>query len=213
MDHAPSLSETLERIDALIKQQDLKRSDLLNPKNLAAMTALPESTVRALLRAKTPPNDTVNERVRARIKALSDAHLVRSGKPMSDLVGRISGQLGVSGVWARQVCSGDKVPSVELLHGLVEFFQVQGGEAFFTAPAPDALNRALLDILARHQQEPERSETVPNPPDPLAPVQKAFDDVRSIALRQARELPPERWNVLNATLTALLRLDESEGDQ
>ncbi|MFF9158371.1 hypothetical protein ACF1AB_39800 [Streptomyces sp. NPDC014846] len=200
------LSETREHLDALIQQRGLEESDLLDPKELAAKTALPEDTIRTLLRGGTPPPDTVNERVRARIKALSDAHLARSGKPMSNLAGSISRQLGVSGVWARQVCSGDKVPSVELLHGLVDFFHVQGGEAFFTAPAAEALNRALLDILAAHQPDDAS-------PDPLASVQEAFDDVRSIALRQARDLPPERWKVLNATLTALLQLDASEEDE
>ncbi len=37
-----------------------------------------------------------------------------------------------------------------------------------------------------------------------------YDDVRGIALRQARDLPPERWNVLTATLQALLKLDDED---
>ncbi|QOV40240.1 hypothetical protein IM697_18640 [Streptomyces ferrugineus] len=203
--------ETLRRLETLIREQNLDRSAILNPRDLAAKSALPEHTVRCLLRGKNPPADTVNDRVQARIKALSDAHLARTGKPMSDLAGSLHRQLGISAFWARQVCSGEKTPSVELLHGLVEFFGVKGnGLAFFTAPAPEALNRVLLDILAKHQPASERTESVP---DPLAPAQESFDDVRSVRLRQARDLPPEHWKVLNATLTALLSLDEHEGDQ
>ncbi|MEV0634555.1 hypothetical protein AB0I77_06190 [Streptomyces sp. NPDC050619] len=215
MDSAPPLPETLlpetlERLRALLQEQDLEQSDLLEPEELAAETALPEHTVRTLLRGGTPPADTVNERVRARLKVLSESHLARNGQRMSDLAGSISRQLGVSGVWARQVCSGDKTPSVELLHGLVRFFRVEGKEAFFTAPAPEALNRVLLPILAAQQPVPETSESAA---DPLAAIQDQFEDVRGIALRQARDLPEDRWKVLTATLNALLVLDESEGEQ
>lgn len=212
MASAPSLPETLERLTALVEQRDLERSNLLRPKELAAQTALPEEVVRTLLQGGAPPADTVNDRVRTRIKVLSDAHLARTGRRMSDLAGSISRQLGVSAVWARQVCSGDKVPSVELLHGLVDFFGVEGGEAFFTASAPEALNRVLQPILTGLKTASKRPEG-PEAADLLAPALEQFDDVRGVALRQARDLPEERWNVLNATLKALLELDESEGDQ
>ncbi|MEH0433864.1 hypothetical protein QBB34_47735 [Streptomyces stelliscabiei] len=208
MDPARSLPETLEHIEVLIQQRRLKRADVLNPQKLAAEAALPEGTVRALLRGDTVPADTVNDRVRARIKALSDAYLERTGKPMQDLASNFARQLGVSRVWARQVCSGEKMPSVELLHGLVAFFRVEGGEAFFTAPAPEAINRVLRPILSA--QQPMEPEVVT---DPLAETMGQFDDVRSLALRQAQKLPEERWKVLNATLKALLELDEAEGDQ
>ncbi|MGW4563016.1 hypothetical protein ACWEN3_11585 [Streptomyces sp. NPDC004561] len=166
-----------------------------------------EDTVRTLLHGGEPSADTVNERVRTRIKALADTHLAQTGKRMSDLAGSISQQLGVSALWARKVCSGEKVPSVELLHGLVGFFGVEGGESFFTAPAADALNRALLPVLAALKATPDRSETAA---DPLVEALSRYDDVRRIALRQARELPQERWNVLSATLNALLELDDEE---
>jgi transcriptional regulator with XRE-family HTH domain len=134
-------------LEALTKKHDQRRSDLLAPAALAARTALPEETVRVLLSGGTPPPDTVNDRVRARIKVLAQADLARTGRRMSDLVADISQRLGVSEVWARQICDGKKVPSVELLHGLVGFFGVEGGEVFFTAPAAEALNRALLPAL------------------------------------------------------------------
>ncbi|WKE67802.1 MULTISPECIES: hypothetical protein [unclassified Streptomyces] len=199
------LPETLRRLDALIQQEGLERSEFLDAGRLAVRTALPEDVVGALLRGGRPPAETVNERVRSRIRALADDRLARAGQRMSDLAGAISRQLGVSAFWARQVCAGDKVPSVELLHGLVDFFGVEGGEAFFTAPADEALDRELGSLLAT-LSTPERRTAVPSP-------SSGRDDVRGFALRQARDLPEERWNVLNATLKALLELDDQEGDR
>ncbi|OIK28351.1 hypothetical protein [Streptomyces malaysiense] len=199
------LPETLRRLDALIRQEGLERSEFLDARRLAVRTALPEDVVGALLRGGQPPAETVNERVRSRIKALADGRRARTGQRMSDLAGAISARLGVSAFWARQVCAGDKVPSVELLHGLVDFFGVEWGEAFFTAPADEALNRELRSLLAA-RSAPEGRAVV-------ASASAGRDDVRGFALRQARDLPEERWNVLNATLKALLELDDQEGDR
>lgn len=207
---ALSLPETLQRLDALIDERGLKRSDLLKPVELASKAALPERTVRTLLRGDTPPADAVNDRVRARIQVLSQAYLKDTGRRMADLVGGISQQLGVSTVWARQICSGDKMPSVELLHGLVDFFRVEGGEAFFTAPAHVALNRVVLTVLAEQESLSDKQEAAVTR---LSKVRTEFTDVRAVALRQAHDLPEDRWRVLNATLTALLQDDESEEDQ
>src|SRR5690349_24679945 len=113
---------TLARLEALLEERGMNRSQVLDTGELAAKAALPEGTVAVLLGGGHIPADTVAARVSARIKILTDAYLARTGKPMSDLAGSISRQLGVSSFWARQVCSGDKVPSVELLHGLVGFF-------------------------------------------------------------------------------------------
>ncbi|MFF9218695.1 hypothetical protein [Streptomyces viridosporus] len=154
----PPLSETLQRLDALIREKGLERSELLDVTGLAARTALPESTVHTLLQGGAPPDDTVNDRVRARISALAKADMAATGRRMSDLAADISRRLDVSEYWARQVCDGRKVPSVELLHGLVEYFEVDGGEGFFTASAADALNRVLLPLL--HGLEDPRSDPV-----------------------------------------------------
>ncbi|MFJ3880826.1 hypothetical protein ACIPW5_25665 [Streptomyces sp. NPDC090077] len=185
-------------------------AELLDPAALADRTALSEDTVRTLLGGGEPTVNAVNERVRTRIKALADAYLTKTGKRMSDLAGSISQELGVSAFWARKVCAGEKVPSVELLHGLVDFFGVTGGEAFFTAPAAEALNQALLPVLAALQPTPDSPQAAGDPP---TEVLWGYDNVRSIALRQANGLPPERWKVLNATLEALLELDDQEADR
>ncbi|MET8824621.1 hypothetical protein ABZX40_03425 [Streptomyces sp. NPDC004610] len=207
MDSGPALRRTLERLEALIEERGVRRPDLLDPEDLAARTALPVTTVRTLLKGGRPSPDTVNDRVRDRIRILSAARLARTGQRMSDLAGEVSRQLSVSAYWARQVCSGQKVPSIELLHGLVGFFRVEGGEAFFTAPAADALHRVLRPLLATLEPRPEGPRAAP---DPLAAATHGYGEIRGIALRKAGNLPPERWNVLNATLTALLELSAYE---
>ncbi|MGW4027310.1 hypothetical protein ACWEEL_39170, partial [Streptomyces sp. NPDC005009] len=68
----PPLAETLRRLDAAVREKGI-RSDLLDVAELAARTALPASTVRTLLRGGAPPDDSVNDRVRARIAALARA--------------------------------------------------------------------------------------------------------------------------------------------
>lgn len=204
----PPLPVTLKDLQALIRERGAACPKLLDPKELAVRTALPEETVRSLLHGGEPEADSVNDRVRARIKAVADAHLARTGQRMSDLAGSISRHLGVSAVWARKVCSGEKVPSVELLHGLVGFFGVEGDEAFFTAPAPEALSRALQPVLAALR--PRQSGTAHAVTAPLEEVLAGYGDIRGVALRQAHGLPPERWNVLTATLKALLELDDED---
>ncbi|RSN14807.1 hypothetical protein DMH25_07640 [Streptomyces sp. WAC 01325] len=208
MEPLTPLAETLRRLQELIEEQALRRPELLNPRELAARTCLPAATVRVLLEGGSVPADTVNDRVRERVKALADAYLTRTGKPMSELAANVSRQLGISTFWARQVCTGEKMPSVELLHGLVRFFRVDGGEAFFTDEAPAALNRVLVPLIAELAKQ-SRSESM----DPVTAAWSRHDDVRGIALRRAHDLPPERWNVLNATLQALLDLDDNQEDR
>ncbi|WP_229882440.1 hypothetical protein [Streptomyces alanosinicus] len=133
----------------LIDEHGLRRSDVLDPKQLAVQTAQPETVVAHLLNGGAPPVDTVSERASARIKTLSNDYLARTGKRMSDLAAEVSLRSGVSEVWARQVCDGKKTPNIELLHHLVGFFGVDGGESFFTASADEALNRVLLSVLAK----------------------------------------------------------------
>ncbi|MEU6478156.1 hypothetical protein ABZ858_14920 [Streptomyces sp. NPDC047017] len=149
---------TLARLDAAIARRGLRRPEFLDPAALAARTALPENVVRGLLRGDPMPADTVNDRVRLRIRALAAADLARTGRRMSELAAEVSHRLGVSEYWARQICDGRKVPSVELLHGLVRFFGIEDGETFFTAPAAEALNRALLPAL--HELEHPEADPV-----------------------------------------------------
>ncbi|WP_367220828.1 hypothetical protein [Streptomyces sp. 16-176A] len=208
MDPVPPLAVTLSRLEELIRERGLERSEILSPMELSAKAALPEDTVRTLLDGREPIPDTVNDRVRARVRFLADAYLARTGRRMSDLAAAISQQLGVSAFWARQVCSGEKIPSVQLLHGLVGFFGIEEGEAFFTVPAAEALNNVLMPLVTALQQAP-----YPGAARGFVASLSGYDDVRAIALRQAHDLPQERWNVLNATLKALLELDANEAGQ
>ncbi|MFE1201503.1 hypothetical protein ACFW5V_07405 [Streptomyces sp. NPDC058762] len=185
------LNETLRRLDRVVQEKEV-RTKLLDAAELARRTALPVSTVRSLLQGGTPPDDSVNDRVRTRIAALAEAEMAATGKRMSDLASDISERLGVSGYWARQVCDGTKVPSVELLHGLVEYFGVEEGEAFFTAPAADALNRVLLPVL-HGLEDPEN--------DPVLALMERYG-VRSADLRAHGSLTREQ---LERLLEGVLR--------
>ncbi|MEU9065665.1 hypothetical protein AB0D60_02070 [Streptomyces sp. NPDC048306] len=185
------LSETLRRLDRVVREEGV-RTKLLDAAELACRTALPVSTVRSLLQGGTPPDDSVNDRVRTRIAALAEAEMAATGKRMSDLASDVSERLGVSGYWARQVCDGKKVPSVELLHGLVEYFGVEEGEAFFTASAADALNRVLLPVL-HGLEEPEN--------DPVLALMDRYG-VRSADLRAHGSLTREQ---LERLLEGVLR--------
>ncbi|NDZ75172.1 hypothetical protein G3I36_29885 [Streptomyces sp. SID10362] len=185
------LSETLRRLDRVVQEKEV-RTKLLDAAELACRTALPVSTIRSLLQGGTPPDDSVNDRVRTRIAALAEAEMAATGKRMSDLASDISERLGVSGYWARQVCDGKKVPSVELLHGLVEYFGVEEGEAFFTASAADALNRVLLPVL-HGLEEPEN--------DPVLALMDRYG-VRSADLRAHGSLTREQ---LERLLEGVLR--------
>ncbi|MEV5449726.1 hypothetical protein [Streptomyces sp. NPDC052535] len=185
------LNETLRRLDRVVQEKEV-RTKLLDAVELARRTALPVSTVRSLLQGGTPPDDSVNDRVRTRIAALAEAEMAATGKRMSDLASDISERLGVSGYWARQVCDGKKVPSVELLHGLVEYFGVEEGEAFFTASAADALNRVLLPVL-HGLEDPEN--------DPVLALMDRYG-VRSADLRAHGSLTREQ---LERLLEGVLR--------
>ncbi|WP_186777515.1 hypothetical protein [Streptomyces salinarius] len=185
------LSETLRRLDRVVQEKEV-RTKLLDAAELARRTALPVSTVRSLLQGGTAPDESVNDRVRTRIAALAEAEMAATGKRMSDLASDVSERLGVSGYWARQVCDGTKVPSVELLHGLVEYFGVEEGEAFFTASAADALNRVLLPVL-HGLEDPEN--------DPVLALMDRYG-VRSADLRAHGSLTREQ---LERLLEGVLR--------
>ncbi|WP_155055058.1 hypothetical protein [Streptomyces blattellae] len=200
MEPYTSLTETLQRLDELIRERGLNRSDILSPQALAVGTALPESTVRRLLKGHPAPADTVSERVCARMKAVSDAHLARTGRRMSDLAADISKRLGISDVWARSVCDGKKTPNIELLHHLVGYFGIKGGESFFTASADEALNHVLLPIL-RRLDNPE--------PDPVAALLDRYG-VKSADLRLHGSMPRQQLErILESVLRSVL---PEEGD-
>lgn len=154
MEPSTSLPETLQRLDELIKERGLNRAEIFNPQVLAAKTALPDAVISRLLKGRKPPTDSVNERVCARMKVVSAAYLARTGKRPSELAADIHAQLGISDVWARNVCEGKKTPNIDLLHHLAAYFGVQDGERFFTASADEALNRVLLPTL-RQLEVPE----------------------------------------------------------
>jgi hypothetical protein len=124
----------------------------MNPERLAAKAALPEESVRLLLAGSSLPKDTVNARVCARIKTVAAAYRERTGASKAELATELHMRLGISDVWARQVCEGKKTPNVDLLTHLAVFFGVgraEGGVDFFTAPADQALDSVLQPTLKK----------------------------------------------------------------
>jgi hypothetical protein len=144
-----SLPVTLRRLDELIAEQALDRQQLLDPRDLAERTALPEATVRLLLDGGAAPGDDVKERVCARIKTVAVAYMKRTRTSKSELVLQLMRHLSVSEWWARLIIDGKKAPNIEVLHGLVRFFGVGEKEAFFTDDAAEAVNRVLLPVVEK----------------------------------------------------------------
>ncbi|WP_326724729.1 helix-turn-helix transcriptional regulator [Streptomyces sp. NBC_00243] len=179
------LPETVQRLRALIAEKDLEPSEYLGPKELADKTALPLATIETLLSGGTPPADTVNDRVCARIKTLADKH-ASTPREKSDLVAEIAARLGISQAWARKVVDGEKMPNVDALHGLSNFFGVDGEERFFTASAEDALNRILSTRLEELQDPPT---------DPFAAIMEHYG-VKSTDLRSHASLTPEQFRMV-----------------
>lgn len=142
------LAETLRRLKEHLGEQEL------NSRELAGETALPEEVVQALLRGENPPAGEIDERVCERIVTLKDAHLERTGKRPGDLVSEVHERLEISKEWARRLLNGQKMPNVKLLVGLAEFFEVDGGQEFFTAKPADALNRVLQRRLEKFENHP-----------------------------------------------------------
>ncbi|MEU7380560.1 MULTISPECIES: hypothetical protein [unclassified Streptomyces] len=123
------------------------------------------------------------------MRKLADVHLARTGRRKPELVAAVHRQCGISEVWARQIIDGRKVPSVELLHALVKFFDLDDGrEAFFTDEAPDALNRALLPILDTYEK-PEQ--------DPVQALMKKYGVVAA-DMRHHGSLTAEQLETLLA---------------
>ncbi|MEU9354960.1 hypothetical protein AB0D65_29195 [Streptomyces griseoloalbus] len=176
------LAETLRRLRAHGGERDL------NCRDLAGETALPEDVVEALLKGEEPPAASVEERVCARIRTLRDAHLERTGKRASDLVAEVVAALDISDVWARKLLNGQKLPNVPLLHSLAKFFKVEGGEAFFTDPPADALNRVLQSRLQKYEAPAT---------DPVQALMQRYGVVAA-DLRHHSALTPEQLETLLA---------------
>ncbi|MFC5220048.1 hypothetical protein [Streptomyces coerulescens] len=198
MESAPPLSETLRRLELLIRERGLNRSDVLNPQVLAAETALPEEFVHLLLQGRPVPEETVNERVCTRLKAVAEAHMARTRTRPAELVADLHRRLGISEYWARQICDGKKVPNIDLLHRLVRYFGITAGEPFFTDGADEALNRVLLPIQRRLEPEGDSLDAL-----------LARHGVVQTDLRMHGSLNPEQRKLLAGVLLSVL---SQEGD-
>ncbi|MGV4985746.1 hypothetical protein ACVB8X_06760 [Streptomyces sp. NRAIS4] len=194
------LQETLERLNRCIEEQNLSRSDLLDVGSLAGRAALPESTVAALLRGEDVAAGTVEERVTTRIRALASTRHGGDRRKMADLVNEMVDQLGISAPWARNVLNGDKMPNVRLLHDLAKFFDVDGGEGFFTRTPAESLNRILVPVLERYEK--------PQPQDPILELMKQYGVVRTDLRRHGTMTPEQFHRLIDGVLKSLTSEEE-----
>lgn len=190
--YAP-LHETLERLDALLRERGVHRSEVFDVAELSAKTAIPVEDVHALLDGKALPEDEVEARVCGRINLLYKRLVEDTGKRPVDVVKDVAANLKVSEVWARMLIKGDKLPNVPHLKVLAEYFRVP--VAFFTDSAPAALDRELRPIVDRLEE-----------PDPLASLMRQFD-IKGISARtDGRPLSPGE----RARIAAILQIVLSE---
>ncbi|MEU5191764.1 hypothetical protein AB0G83_32195 [Streptomyces klenkii] len=197
-----ALAETLRRIDALLGRSGKTRDDALSVDDLAREAGISPLTVLALLECQHVSEEGVGERIRRRILHLRETHRRPNGSRYS--YSEIGESFGSSGAAISAIVNGQSKsgPLAATQAGIEKFFFGQAN-GFLSAEAVPALNMALQSVLRRLEREA----------DPLAEILSSYGDVRGVALRQARDLPEERWNVLNATLKALLELDESEEER
>ncbi|MFJ8200897.1 XRE family transcriptional regulator [Streptomyces sp. NPDC096152] len=195
-----ALTETLRRVDALLLKSGRTRSEVLDADRLSWETGVPAPVVAALLGGQDVPEEGFGERIRTRILHLRRTHRRPDGSRYS--YSEIGASFGASGAAISAIVNGRSKcgPLAATQAGIEKFFFGQAN-GFLSAEAVPALNAALQPVLGRLEHET----------DPLAEALSRYDDVRGVALRQARDLPEERWNVLNATLKALLELDVKEG--
>jgi hypothetical protein len=149
----PSLSSTLDRIDRLLQEKQADRDKELDVDDLAFRTALPKSTVQALLNREPAPQDELEQRVCARIAAVGTAYLDTTGKRAADVRREIAAAVGRSPEWARLLLAGQSMPTVPNFVAVREYLQrglpFEIDEKFFTAPADEALSRALQPVVER----------------------------------------------------------------
>jgi transcriptional regulator with XRE-family HTH domain len=195
------LAETLTRLDTRIAGTGADRGRLLDVRVLAERTALGEDEVRALLDGGAPAAGRIDDRVRARVRALHEAYVARSGKRAGEVCREVAERLSISPEWARQLLLGKKMPNVPDLTELAEFFGIEEGVRFFTDPAATVLNRELGRVLAGLGGEADDD-------GPLVEFATRHGVV-TLALRGHR-LTPRKQEALAVMLEGLLGVDDEE---
>jgi hypothetical protein len=197
-DPRSALTETLRCIDALLQEAGKSRDDVLDADDLAKKTGIPVTVVAALLAGRSVAEEEFGARVRYRILHLMETRRREDGSRHT--YSEIGESFGSSGAAISAIVNskGKNGPLAHTQAGIEKFF-FGHANGFLSAEAVPALNAALQPVL----------EQLEDNTDPLAETLSKYDDVRGFALR-ARRLPEARWRVLNATLEALLELDEDE---
>ncbi|MFE2581400.1 hypothetical protein [Streptomyces sp. NPDC059378] len=202
-DPRAALAETLHSIDRFLQETGRSRDDVLDVEALSGETGIPPEVVRRLLDGEDVPEEEFGVRIRDRIQHLRKTHLREDGAPHS--LSAIGESFGSSGAAISAILNGQGRGPLAATQAGIEKFFFGRATGFLSLEAVPALDAALQSVI-----KPLKEDAHPG----VVEVPSSRNDVRSIALRQARDLPEERWHVLSATLKALMDLDETiEGDR
>ncbi|MEU3555676.1 XRE family transcriptional regulator [Streptomyces fragilis] len=189
------LADTLAGIDGLLG--DRSRDDVLDTAQLSVTSGVPVDVVEALLAGRTPPEESVTDRIIRRFEHLRDTRRRPDGRRYSyEEIARSFGatKASLSNLVRRRNTEHRRTggPLASTQAGVERFFF--GAENGWLSAAPEmALDQALQPVLAALQREAG---------------EEAFTHRRAVTLRSAAALPDDKWRLVEgfvATLEAQVR--------
>ncbi|MEU3904493.1 hypothetical protein [Streptomyces goshikiensis] len=185
-DEADPHLATLARLDELIEDSGLDRSDVLDPARLSLSTGLPPEVVAAGLDRRPMAAVSFLEQVGQRLEFLRTTRLRPDGRPYP--LKEIADGAGLTSQWLGQIVKCEKKPSLEHAARIEDFFRVPRG--FLTATPSQALDRALRVRLADEQSR-------------LMAEFKSRNQLGGIAFRGLRDASPRTLAAVQALIDSI----------
>ncbi|WP_328775241.1 hypothetical protein OHU17_03945 [Streptomyces goshikiensis] len=185
-DEADPHLATLARLDELIEDSGLDRSDVLDPARLSLSTGLPPEVVAAGLDRRPMAAVSFLEQVGQRLEFLRTTRLRPDGRPYP--LKEIADGAGLTSQWLGQIVKCEKKPSLEHAARIEDFFRVPRG--FLTATPSQALDRALRARLADEQSR-------------LMAEFKSRNQLGGIAFRGLRDASPRTLAAVQALIDSI----------
>ncbi|MEV8037846.1 helix-turn-helix transcriptional regulator [Streptomyces sp. NPDC086182] len=137
------LGATLRRIAAANGFQIEDLSDILDIKDLAHCSGVPQEDVRALLEGRNVEDTDLPTRIRQRLHFVRDTHPRPDGKPYT--LSELADIAGTSRQWLSEWWNGRGMPNMEHAENLRRHFDLPAG--YLTATPQEALNASLQRVL------------------------------------------------------------------
>ncbi|MFE4208894.1 hypothetical protein ACFRSX_14135 [Streptomyces goshikiensis] len=185
-DEADPHLATLARLDELIEDSGLDRSDVLDPARLSLSTGLPPEVVAAGLDRRPMAAVSFLEQVGQRLEFLRATRQRPDGRPYP--LKEIADGAGLTSQWLGQIVKCEKKPSLEHAARIEDFFRVPRG--FLTATPSQALDRALRARLADEQSR-------------LMAEFKSRNQLGGIAFRGLRDASPRTLAAVQALIDSI----------